>query len=178
MDIKEEFILFLEGIYINDYIDIDQQFNNRLIDNNEYQMEEKKIIYDKIPSKFTSLDNWEPTNIKCWFCFCSFKNLPIFIPKEIYNTDNGKVMDVYGNFCSFGCAKAFLNFRENIDEDKYWDYNEMLKMLYKIFYNKKIYDIKASPSQYNLVWFGGNLTMKDYKKSIIDVDDININNSI
>lgn len=183
-DDEEQYILFLKGIYINDYIDIDEMFKNKLINSNDNFDDNikcncsiqkyKKINYDKIPTTFDSLKTWKrSTNLKCWNCDLTFKNIPIFIPKHIYNTRNGKRMDILGNFCSFGCAKGFIDSNKKITKDETWDQNERLKILYNIFYKKHINDIKPSPDKYNLIYYGGKLEVREYKEQILNVNKLN-----
>jgi hypothetical protein len=178
MDFKEQYLLFLEGIYSNDYIDIEDHFKNKILNNIQEEdttFNKKRIIYDKIQDHFISLEKWKSsTNIKCWFCDLSFKNQPIFIPKNILNTGDGKELDVLGNFCSFGCAKAFINTNKIIQEDKEWEYDKYLKYLYKLFYKKSINDIIPSPNKYKLTHYGGVLSIKEYKEQLIKINKQNL----
>jgi len=177
MDFEEQFLLFLEGIYNDDYIDIEEQFKFKMLSNiheEENVLNKKRIIYDKIPDRFTILENWKiSTNVKCWFCDLSFKNQPIFIPNSITKTNEGKELGVMGNFCSFGCAKAYINNSKNIPEDKEWEYDKYLKYLYKQFYKKVINDIIPSPNKYKLLHYGGNLSIKEYKEKLVNVNKLN-----
>jgi len=177
MDFKEQYILFLEGIYSDDYVDIEDQFKSKILNNiqeEENTYNKKRIIYDKIQDKFTVLENWKlSTNIKCWFCDLGFKNQPVFIPNSILNTGNGKELSILGNFCSFGCAKAFINNNKIIPQDKEWDYDEYLKYLYKLFYKKPINDIIPSPNKYKLAHYGGTLSIKEYKEQLIKINKLN-----
>ena len=170
---EEQFILFLRGVSLKDVADIDELFESKLTDS--LQTSYKKVIYDKIPKVFKSLESWvTTTNIKCWHCELSFSNPPVFIPLEIYNTTIGKEMSVYGNFCSFGCAKAFLNYRRDITEDKYWDANEMLKILFNIFNKKKINDIIPSPDKYDINKYGCKLCIKEYQTLLTNIYNKNM----
>lgn len=172
---EEQFILFLRGVSLKDFVDIDELFEEKL--NDVQHVPYNKVIYDKIPKIFKSLESWvTTTNIKCWHCELSFNNPPVFIPLEIYNTDIGKEMSVYGNFCSFGCAKAFLNYRRDISEEKYWDANEMLKILFNIFNKKKISDIIPSPDKYDLNKYGGKLCIKEYQTLLTNIYNKNLHN--
>jgi hypothetical protein len=178
MDFEEQYILFLEGIYTDDYTDIEDQFKIKILNNiqeEDTNLSKKRIIYDKIQDGFTSLEKWKAsTNIKCWFCDLSFKNQPIFIPNNILNTGSGKELTVIGNFCSFGCAKAHIITNKSIHDDKEWEYDKYLKYLYKLFYKKSINDIIPSPNKYKLVHYGGTLSIKEYKEQLIKINKLNL----
>lgn len=122
-----------------------------------------------------SLQEWpSSTNIKCWYCGLGFKSHPIFIPKSINNTNKGKSLSVCGNFCTFGCAQAFIETNKMISNT--FDSIGHLKYLYNIFYEKKINDIISSPNKYNLLQYGGTLTIKEYKNKLIEINNKNLNN--
>lgn len=170
---EEQFILFLKGVSLKDFVDIDELFEEKL--NETTHDKYKKIIYDKIPKVFKTVSTWiATTNVKCWHCELSFTNSPVFIPNEIYNTPEGKEMSVHGNFCSFGCAKAFLDYNKFNNDN--WDKNEMLKLLFQLFNSKKINDIKPSPSKYILTKYGGSVSIKDFQMKLKDVYNFNLCN--
>lgn len=170
---EEQYILFLKGVSLKDFVDIDELFDEKLNETTHTQY--KKIIYDKIPKIFKNVKTWTTTtNIKCWHCELSFNNPPVFIPNEIYNTSTGKEISVCGNFCSFGCAKSFLDYNKSKPDN--WDKNEMLKLLFYLFNAKKIDDIKPAPSKYILTKYGGSTTIKDYQAKLKEVYNANLNN--
>tara|TARA_A100001015_G_scaffold315616_1_gene427868 strand:+ start:4191 stop:4826 length:636 start_codon:yes stop_codon:yes gene_type:complete len=95
----------------------------------------------------------------CFWCTCSFKSEPIYIPNSIMNNK----YKVYGNFCSPQCAAAFL-FNENIDSNVKYNRYSLLNSMYKeIFdYNK---NIQPAPKPYYLLdKFLGNLSISEYRE--------------
>jgi hypothetical protein len=172
-EFKEQNILFLKGIHIEDIVSVEDIYQQELLNNIDETTVE--IIYDKIPKHFTTLDDWpKSTNLRCWFCSLKFKTIPWFIIENVNHTSEGSKFDIKGNFCSCGCLLGFvkINYNERNDFDIYRSINK----LYTIFYNKKISEIKPSPNQYILKIYGGDYTIDDYKKEIKKINDININN--
>lgn len=182
MDIHENHILFFQGLYLSDVKKIEERFNDEILENlnEEYNNDkDKKIInYDKIPKTFLDIKSWVETTtcikIHCWYCNLLFKGTPVFIPKEIYNTNKGKCLDIYGIFCTFGCAYGYLNTYSIFKDDKtYWEKVQLLKILYKKFYNKSIIEFVSSPDKTKLKLYGGDLTLKEYKRELHRVNEIN-----
>lgn len=174
----EQFILFLEGLTENDYIDLDSiiseeiNCNNVINYNNESQSQQ--INYTNLNPVFTSIEEWDHTNIKCWYCDSSFSNKPVFIPCNIRKTKDGDEMDTLGNFCSFNCAQAFINNDKMIPENKEWEYNKLLLILYKKFYkDKKINHIKPSPNKFKLIYYGGQYSYAEYRQLILNLQSNN-----
>lgn len=185
-------ILFLRGCFLEDCNSIEDLFDERLVsesmpENKLYDI--KDISYDKIPTYFTLIDKWtKKTNLKCWLCDCNFHNMPIFIPTVIENSDNldsvcGR-MDVLGNFCTWNCASAYINF--NYKGHTKWEKHEMLKLLYKIVTGKKIDEILPSPRKTIMKQYGGNKTSQEYRNMLtklnerysVSIKHIGINNLI
>ena len=94
----------------------------------------------------------------CFWCTCTFKNSPIYIPKKYLNNK----YFVYGNFCSPQCATAYL-FKEKLDSTIIYNRYSLLNAMYKnIFtYNKNI--IPAPDPHYSLDKYFGNLSIDEYR---------------
>lgn len=175
MDFKEPNILFLRGIHIDDIIEIEDIYHKELLNNIKNNINEINILYDKIPSNFTTIKKWIiNTNLRCWFCTLKFKNTPWFIIDNANQTSDGIVYDIHGNFCSVGCLQAYVNIHYNKRE--HFDIYNSIKKLYKLFYNKNINEIIPSPEKINLKIYGGNLEIIEYQKQIQDINNLNINN--
>jgi hypothetical protein len=170
MNIKEykvPKILFIKGVFIKDCIQIDDLFEQQIIEQLN-QDEDDIIIYNKIPSTFTCMNTWPTkTNIKCWTCDLNFDGVPVFIPKliEPSPTDSGYSMGVLGCFCGFTCAMTHNNLFngklcQNIKS------RDMLMFLYNIFLNHHVKEIYESPSKYMMKQYGGDVDPISYKKLI------------
>lgn len=172
MDFEEINILILKGVFLNDCKDIEDIFEDELIQTtNTYSINEDPKIYNKIPSIFTTKELWiKKTNILCWYCNLSFSNMPVFIPLNISKNENGQYMEVYGNFCSFSCAQGFINNYNDYFLKNKWQIQELLKLLYRKMYNKTIDIIYPSPSKYTLEKYGGSKKEKQFKEEIININ--------
>lgn len=176
----EPYILFLKGVSLDDIISIEDLFNKEIIEadrniiiSNDKKKEEE-LLWDKIPQTFTSLENWpKNTNIRCWFCTLKFKSVPWFIIKSISNTQDGKVMNVKGNFCSCGCLMGFV--KKNYSNREHFDIYHNVYTLYTILTGKKKMTIKPSPDIYNLKLYGGDMTIEEYREELERVNILNCN---
>lgn len=168
-------ILFLKGCFLSDCSNIEDQFDERLINesrvNEKYDLEE--IIYDKIPDRYESFVEWKQnTNIRCWTCDCHFYTPPKFLPLIIHpSKDPSKPhggMDVHGSFCSWPCAVTEI---ELYFTDKKREMYDMLYLLYSEFNNgKKITFIPPAKRKIEMSQYGkGDLTIKKYKEQNIEL---------
>lgn len=178
MNFEEVNILTLKGVFLKDCQDLEDIFENELMQTVSLTKHQIAIvepkIYNKIPSIFTTKENWiKKTNILCWYCNLEFTNIPIFIPENILKNENGQYMEVYGNFCSFGCAQGFIESNNYFIGRKKWEAQEFLKILYRKFYNKNINIIYPSPSKYCLEKFGGSKKEKVFKEEIMEINKNN-----
>ena len=169
-------ILFLRGCFLSDCDSIEDIFDEKLVsESNLYNKEISinNIKYNKIPSYFTDTNTWiKKTNIKCWFCGCTFFDQPIFIPNNIQKiTDSKKIInkiDVIGNFCSWNCAASYIHLHYN---SKKWEMLQLLKILYKIFNGVAIDHIVPAPPKTLMKQYGGDLTILEYKNKIKELND-------
>lgn len=139
---------------------IDTDFKNSndkksiTINNNQYEFRSYPILYrDK---------NWPvKTNVFCWWCCHSFESIPIPIPIS-YDERQDK-FKVYGNFCSFSCARAYLKnetpLYKNCDNYQLLNYMEY-KCTGKYDKNNTL-----APPKYTLKIFGGHLDIKDFREN-------------
>jgi hypothetical protein len=107
----------------------------------------------------------EKTDVLCWWCSHGFSNHPIGIPVR-YNADSG-VYKVFGCFCTFSCALAFL-----IDEkNKFSIIRNVTPMEITQFYRTVTGDesvglknmIKPAPKKYCLKAFGGSMSIEEFR---------------
>lgn len=175
---KVQKILFIKGVFIKDCIQIDDLFEKQLIE--QLDKDEQIVKYEKLPTLFTDIDSWiRKTNIKCWNCDLTFDTQPIFIPKliEPATTVSGYSVSVHGCFCSFACALKY----NNITNTKLCDnlrVREMLKFLYKLFYNRNIETIYEAMNKTKMKQYGGDMELFEYKDLINELEKKMKNESI
>lgn len=172
-DWEEQNILFLKGVNLEDFVSIEDRFNQSLldVDAEEKTMEEP---WDTLPRFFTSTENHpKETNLLCWFCSLGFKTKPWFIIKYCNNTPKGVVMDIEGNFCSCGCLMGFVleHFDKLVDFDKKFN----VYKLYRMWTGKDISHIEAPKSRYCMQMYGGEMTLEQYRYHVREVDARNMN---
>lgn len=172
-------ILFLQGVFKKDCKRLEDMFQDKLMIDNTKQQDFKQ--YDKIPVNFTNMEKWlKSTNILCWYCHRIFKNYPWFEPQSIEPSNNDLIVkkitkddikkkhlniSVHGLFCSCNCVRAYI---EVYTKDLAIKLNKiaMLKYLYELMTGCTISDIQPSPSPYEMVQYGGNLTSLEYQQKI------------
>jgi len=166
-------ILFLKGCFIKDCETIEDVFNDRLLHDIKTESYEPESKYNKIKTKFTSLELWpKSNNIDCWHCSCSFESIPIFIPEKITPSPDPEILygdiNVYGNFCSWCCASAHIydTLKYKLSENIAWDMYKMLCILYFIFTNKRINHIPQSLPKTIMKKYGGKISTLEYKNMI------------
>ena len=98
----------------------------------------------------------------CWWCCHEIPGEPLGMPYEFKN-DRFKTM---GQFCTWGCVKAF-----NMERDKY---NQNIVVDLITLYRKRAYGqikpLKSAPSRFALQAFGGTMTIEEFRKGA----DVNI----
>jgi hypothetical protein len=171
-------ILFFKGVFPEKY-DIDTIFTNQIMDSlrisTEGDMKEVDDlqVFDKIPSKFTTMDDWpKSTNLKCWWCHRNFKSIPVFVPINISNKGATPATEitVHGNMCHFSCASAYIDMYFSERSIK-WERHEMLKILYKKMTGQLIEYIPRTPLPFRMMQYGGNDTANTFSKKIVALTD-------
>lgn len=94
----------------------------------------------------------------CFWCCHTFIWKPVILPLR----DQGEYLQVYGNFCCPECAMAYL-FDIRQDSHTRWEQLAILNRLYREACGGKIY---PAPSRNVLKYFGGNLTIEEYRALI------------
>lgn len=168
----ESFIIFLEGVNPSDYVEMEDNFEQQLLDDIN-SSSDITIIYNKIPNIYTGNNSWiKHTNLMCWFCDFTFDTMPVFVPIYLHSTADHEIeMGTKGNFCSFNCACAYL-IQHNMS-----DFYTYLIHLYKEMTGKKIYQIIPSPPKTNMVKYGGWLSDIEYINLISSLDKVQNSNS-
>lgn len=122
--------------------------------------EKKKIVKRNIININYEIENKktypEKTNIYCFWDCHPFDSSPCYIPEKYVN---GKFY-LYGNFCSFNCAAAYLFDKKDYNMfEKY----SLLNLLYKKMYETESIKIIPAPDRLCLKIFGGILSIDDFR---------------
>lgn len=171
----EQHILFLKGVSLSNFVSIEDKFNQDILQTDKKGKQRSDVVWDRIPRHFTTLDKWvKSTNLRCWYCSMRFKSQPWFIIIYCNNTQESKVYDIRGNFCSCGCLLGFVELYYN-KRDNFDIYRNVYK-LYEIMYGKHIDLIRVPSDKLNLKMYGGDMTLDDYQKHLQQVNEENVRN--
>lgn len=104
----------------------------------------------------------EPTKVWCWHCCHAFEGSPVYVPTAIKTvSDDDATFEVYGNFCSFPCARTYLAERPHFNS-----HQEMVLL------NKMAIDvygqdmpIRLAPPRICLSQFGGNMSLDEFRQA-------------
>ncbi len=162
-------ILFLKGCKIQKSEEEDPYMNEFIKENIRYNnMESEQItLTKKMPIEFTTIDEWSKhTDIYCWNCNFSFKDVPVFIPTRY---DQNKLVNGNENcFCSFPCASKYIEDTTH-DKSEMWQSKKFLCILYQKFTGNKLDYIPSGLHKKYLQIFGGELTIEEYRKRNKDI---------
>jgi hypothetical protein len=172
--LKSNNIILLAGIHLTNIMSIDEQFAkclNDIIDDGINDL----VVFDKIPTVYNSKTWPMTTNLKCWYCDCSFSGVPIFVPLYIsphfeYDGTLNIIVDLDrgGNFCSSNCAYTCIVKEYPIQLRQSRQF--MLKILLKnLWPERDISFIEVRPKT-SRIEYGGNMTLDDYKKRFFTRD--------
>lgn len=170
-------VLFIKGAFKKDCL-TDDIFDKKILENatidvmaNIMDLPDNDFVnYEKLPSVFTNIDSWvKRSNLLCWNCNLSFKTTPIFIPGVIEpsttknkTSEKNLTISVHGVFCYFGCALQYIETRNYTLSSRAESLNK-LKLLHKLFYNKKIKELSYYPNPMQLKQFGGDLSTEEFE---------------
>lgn len=180
-------VLFLEGVFLDDIIPIEDIFDKRLIE----QIEVKTVKYKPIPSRLEEISSWPTkTNIKCAYCTLNFNNMPWIEPSSIGRSNIEKPLQEMEHFrcnyfidkegtecyCSVGCVMGKIiksKYTSSVKKDKI----AMLKIEYRILTGKSPPPIiKPTNSHTDMDQYGGNMTEDQYKSKIFSSNNSEISN--
>lgn len=176
MEIPVRNTIFLQGIFFSHIRTLeDRMIEENVAQQESHLVEQPQNINDIRVTRFKNRKQWveahKDMTLKCWYCGMSFKGIPCFIPRQIRNTSSGKEYDTRGLFCGFACAFTFLQSQAEFVRNKsYFDKLTMMKMLFTIFYNKKIDEFKCAPPIYSLTTYGGHIDIVEYRNILRDIN--------
>ena len=130
---------------------------------------------------------WPPrSSILCWSCCHTFDNVPAFYPVEL-DLDRNTFYFI-GNFCSWNCVKAYsLKLNDN-RRPPGASYTSLLAFLtvhrprncpnptsnphkYSCPCLEKFTGVQMPPKRENLQMFGGGITISEYRKDFLVIED-------
>ena len=123
------------------------------------------IMFEFIDSK---CDEWpKSTSIHCmWDCH-AFEGAPCAIPMKYIN---GKFY-VFGCFCSFNCAMAYVFEQKTSNK---WEQYSLLLLLYKKLYGTEYVNLKIAPPRQSLKMFGGIFGIDQFRNHFASNRDYSI----
>ena len=92
----------------------------------------------------------------CWNCCHPINNL-FSIPLKY---ENNKFY-IYGDFCCLGCTMRYII--DNYKNKELWNKYELFNLYYRKKYGENI-EFNIPPNRLSLKFFGGNLSIDDYRK--------------
>lgn len=111
-----------------------------------------------ILSDFIDTNNWNTTNIACWWCCHTFDSIPLGLPVDYYK----KKFRVKGLYCSFACMIAYGK-NNNL-------YNAKIKSMVISLYKKL-----TGCTTINMINHKGTEDCKNNYKNLISSDCVNKN---
>jgi hypothetical protein len=165
-------VLFISGVFKHE-CQTDDMVEKKMIEEMTDVRQDK--VYSKIPTQFISFDQWNhSTDICCWNCTLNFETSPVFIPKLITANPKGADlpyrMSTYGIFCSFSCAKYYI---DTLNEGYVHriEMKEKLSVLYQMLHKKKMRLNPINLSRYQLEKFGGDVSASEFRNRIMAIED-------
>ena len=121
-----------------------------------YNLKSTLLVQFKDTSEVKTIPH--TSDIACFWCCHTFINRPVVLPVH----DTGEYLTVTGNFCSPECATAYL-FDMRQDAHTRWEQRALLYRVYGEACNGKIH---PAPARNILKFFGGNLSIQEYRQLI------------
>jgi hypothetical protein len=121
-----------------------------------YNLKSTLLVQFKDSSEIKTIP--QTSDIACFWCCHTFSNRPVVLPIR----DTGEHLQVTGNFCCPECATAYL-FDMRQDSHTRWEQFALLNRVYNEVCQGYIY---PAPSRSILKYFGGNLSIQEYRNLI------------
>lgn len=134
------------------------------------QLNAHKIIHLLGAHTHTCKGGWpRTTDVHCWYCAEPFNTIPIMIPGRLCRRSK-RLMDCYGTFCSFDCAKYYVQHTARHDRGNQMS---LLAYLHKLTTGRVASiaplnprDPKdVAPTFQALIKFGGYMTIDEFRAS-------------
>lgn len=124
-----------------------------------------------IPTVFRGHDSWPSSSpLKCWQCDLYFEGVPFFLPVRIVDRDDNTgdsvdrervahkttQIEVRGNICSPGCAKAYIDEHYRLDYVAMRTQDSLLVAACSIFQGRPVTSVAPAPSKLLRVEYSGS----------------------
>jgi hypothetical protein len=96
------------------------------------------------------------TNVACFWCCHKFSNMPIGIPNRLVK----KKFNLWGCFCSYNCAAAYIFYNKI---PNMWEKYALLNLFYAKVNKCKSVKIKLAPPRESLQMFGGTMQINEFR---------------
>lgn len=132
-----------------------------------------KIITEKLPNKIFDIKDWpKKSELECMQCGNNPLGHPIPIASSLIKNEETMGFERYGIYCSFSCASFYI---DNCMDDELGnkdlirrkELQDLLKLLYEKFYDKKVSFITYPPKKKELMKHGGNMTTFEYQSELM-----------
>lgn len=131
----------------------------------------EKRFYQILPDMSSKEQGWpQSTDIYCWWCCFPFETRPVPIAAKFHKS----TFKVYGNFCSFNCAKAhLLNSNKNMTNMLSLNLFLYKKMTGSPAFNTDIGPpvIVPAPPREMLKIFGGPFSIEEFRESSLQLKE-------
>jgi hypothetical protein len=126
----------------------------------KYQNETKLDLLIQF-ANYTDRELITSTDVNCFWCCHPFDNTPWGVPTKYVNDK----FHVFGVFCSANCTASYI-FNEMRDEN-IWELYSLLNLIYYKVHGDFI-KITSAPDKICLKKFGGQLTIEEYRKNLVE----------
>ena len=101
----------------------------------------------------------EKTDTCCWWCCHRFDTVPTCVP-ALYSLEK-RLFEVFGIFCSWNCAKAYVQsgYSSDSSEQLMW-----MRILAQEVFGCNIDELNAAPPRIFLTMFGGHLSIDEFRQ--------------
>lgn len=113
----------------------------------------RDLLVDTVGDQFP-----DRTEVKCWWCSSRFETPPCGLPVA----RRAGLYHMYGLFCSYNCACAYL-FTDYQHRDNLWTCYGLLNHLYRTVHGGQACKVLPAPPRQALVDFGGDLSIEQFR---------------
>jgi len=167
MPLPRRHLLRLDGVTKSDFVEPEDRADQLILEqaeDNQYEPPAAIHIqtHEKIPTTFTTLDDWPlTTSLCCYECGLTFTDRPKFIPTFIQAASGTSrvEMGVQGFYCSWACAELWIETRHVSSNEHRWRLQDNLRHAFTMFTGRHIAQIRAAHSRHELQQYGGEFEM-------------------